>query len=99
MVEKNKKKLLDKSQRVWYNMNTGTRVHKDAKHPSRNKIKKDFKKMLDRLENLWYNKDRKSQEGDKSTVESRNLRRQSEQKLFSWVAKKVANFLKNLLTF
>lgn len=52
MVEKNKKKLLDKSQRVWYNMNTGTRVHKDAKHPSRNKIKKDFKKMLDRLENL-----------------------------------------------
>ena len=75
MVEKNKKKLLDKSQRVWYNMNTGTRVHKDAKHPSRNKIKKDFKKMLDRLENLWYNKDRKSQEGDKSTVESRNLRR------------------------
>ena len=64
MVEKNKKKLLDKSQRVWYNMNTGMRVHKDAKHPSRNKIKKDFKKMLDRLENLWYNKDRKSQEGD-----------------------------------
>ena len=52
MVEKNKKKLLDKSQRVWYNMNTGTRVHKDAKHPSRNKIKKDFKKMLDKLENL-----------------------------------------------
>ena len=52
MVEKNKKKLLDKSQRVWYNMNTGMRVHKDAKHPSRNKIKKDFKKMLDRLENL-----------------------------------------------
>lgn len=48
MVEKNKKKLLDKSQRVWYNINTGTRVHKDAKHPSRNKIKKDFKKMLDK---------------------------------------------------
>ena len=61
MVEKNKKKLLDKSQRVWYNMNTGTRVHKDAKHPSRNKIKKDFKKMLDKLETLWYNKYRKWQ--------------------------------------
>jgi len=47
MVEKNKKKLLDKSKRVWYNMNTGTRVHKDAKHPTRQKNKKELKKLLD----------------------------------------------------
>ena len=52
MVEKNKKKELDKAQRVWYNMNTGTRVHKDKKHPSRNEIKKKFKKMLDNKEYL-----------------------------------------------
>ena len=52
MVEKNKKKELDKAHRVWYNMNTGTITHKDKKHPSRNKIKKDFKKMLDKLETL-----------------------------------------------
>lgn len=47
MVEKNLKKELDKRKRVWYNMNTGTVSHKDAKHPSRAKRKENFKKMLD----------------------------------------------------
>lgn len=47
MTEKNLKKALAKKQRVWYNMNTGTQNHKDAKHPSRQKMKKDLKKMLD----------------------------------------------------
>lgn len=47
MVEKNLKKELDKRKRVWYNMNTGTISHKDAKHPSRAKRKENFKKMLD----------------------------------------------------
>lgn len=47
MVEKNKKKEVAKSQRVWYNMNTGTVSHKDAKHPSRRDNKKELKKMLD----------------------------------------------------
>ena len=47
MVEKNKKKKIAKLQRVWYNMNTGTVSHKDAKHPSRRDNKKELKKMLD----------------------------------------------------
>ena len=47
MVEKNKKKLLDKQQRVWYNMNTGIQIHKDAKHPSRQERKRKLKKLLD----------------------------------------------------
>jgi len=48
MIEKNLKKELDKRKRVWYNMNTGTQNHKDAKHPSRAKNKENFKKMLDK---------------------------------------------------
>lgn len=47
MVEKNRKKELAKAQRVWYNMNTGTVSHKDAKHPSRKDRKKELKKILD----------------------------------------------------
>ena len=47
MVEKNQKKLLDKKQRVWYNMNTGTQTHKDKKHPSRQERKRNLKKLLD----------------------------------------------------
>ena len=47
MNEKNLKKALAKKQRVWYNMNTGTQSHKDAKHPSRAENKKNLKKMLD----------------------------------------------------
>lgn len=48
MIEKNLKKELDKRKRVWYNMNTGTQNHKDAKHPSRAKNKENLKKMLDK---------------------------------------------------
>jgi len=48
MIEKNLKKELDKRKRVWYNMNTGTINHKNAKHPSRAKNKENFKKMLDK---------------------------------------------------
>ena len=59
MVEKNKKKELDKTQRVWYNMNTGTITHKDKKHPSRQELKRKLKKYLDNKEYLWYNKYRK----------------------------------------
>lgn len=46
MTKKNKKEL-DKLKRVWYPMNTGTRVHKDAKYPSRQERKRNLKKMLD----------------------------------------------------
>ena len=52
MVEKNKKKELDKAQRVWYNMNTGTITHKDKKHPSRQELKRKLKKYLDNKEYL-----------------------------------------------
>lgn len=52
MVEKNKKKELDKTQRVWYNMNTGTITHKDKKHPSRQELKRKLKKYLDNKEYL-----------------------------------------------
>lgn len=44
MVDKNKRKEQAKTQRVFFNMNTGTRTHKDAKHPGR----KDLKKRLDK---------------------------------------------------
>lgn len=52
MVEKNKKKELDKAQRVWYNMNTGTITHKDKKHPNRQELKRKLKKYLDNKEYL-----------------------------------------------
>lgn len=52
MVEKNKKKELNKAQRVWYNMNTGTITHKDKKHPSRQELKRKLKKYLDNKEYL-----------------------------------------------
>ncbi len=64
MIEKNLKKELDKRKRVWYNMNTGTINHKNAKHPSRAKNKENFKKMLDKEKYLWYNKYRKWERGD-----------------------------------
>ena len=47
MVEKNLRKAKAKRNRVYFDMNTGTRVHKDPRHPSRNDRKKDFRKMLD----------------------------------------------------
>ena len=47
MVEKNRKKEQAKRQRVYFDMNTGTRVHKDSKHSSRQDRKKDLRKMLD----------------------------------------------------
>ena len=45
MTKKGKKEL-DKLKRVWYPMNTGTRVHKDAKHPNRNKRKAELRKEV-----------------------------------------------------
>ena len=47
MVEKNRKKELAKKNRVWYNMNTGTRTFKSAKYPTREENKKELRKMLD----------------------------------------------------
>lgn len=40
MVEKNVKKQRAKAQRVLWDMNLGTRTHKDAKHPSRAELKR-----------------------------------------------------------
>ena len=40
MIEKNRKKELAKKNRVWFNMNTGTRLHKSAKYPTREDNKK-----------------------------------------------------------
>ncbi len=48
MIDKNVKRERAKRQRVWVpDMNTGTRTHKDKKHPSRKELKKELKKMLD----------------------------------------------------
>jgi len=44
MVEKNIKKLKAKKQRVICEMNMGTRIHKDAKHPSRQQRKQEIRK-------------------------------------------------------
>lgn len=44
MVEKNVKKLKAKKQRVLFIMNTGSRVHKDAKHPTRQQRKQEIRK-------------------------------------------------------
>lgn len=46
-MNKKQKKELDKLNRVWYDMNTGTRTHKDVKHPSRQERKRKLKKILD----------------------------------------------------
>jgi len=43
VVEKNIKKLKAKKQRVICEMNMGTRIHKDAKHPSRQQEKQKLK--------------------------------------------------------
>lgn len=40
MIDKNKKKLRAKAQRVVWGMNLGTRTHKSAKHPSRAELKR-----------------------------------------------------------
>jgi hypothetical protein len=48
MIEKNKKKEQNKLNRVWFDMNTGTRTHKDSKHPHRRDEKRKLKKMLDK---------------------------------------------------
>lgn len=45
MTKKNKKEL-DKLKRVWYPMNIGTRVHKDAKHPTRQALKREVSKNV-----------------------------------------------------
>ena len=39
MTEKNRKKAEAKKQRVLWDMNLGTRIHKNAKHPSRAELK------------------------------------------------------------
>lgn len=44
MVEKNVKKLKAKKMRVVCGMNTGTRIHKDAKHPTRQQRKQEVRK-------------------------------------------------------
>jgi hypothetical protein len=44
MVEKNVKKQKAKEQRVLWDINLGTRIHKDAKHPSRADLKRDLRK-------------------------------------------------------
>ena len=49
MIEKNRKKEQAKRQRVYFDMNTGTRIHKDSKHPSRQDRKKDLRKILNLL--------------------------------------------------
>jgi hypothetical protein len=47
MVEKNTRKEKAKRQRVFFDMNTGTRTHENKKHPSRQNLKKELQKMLD----------------------------------------------------
>lgn len=44
MIDKNKRKEENKKHRIFFEMNTGTRVHKSAKYPNR----KDLKKRLDK---------------------------------------------------
>lgn len=44
MTEKNMKKERAKAQRVLWDMNLGTRIHKDAKHPSRAELKRSMPK-------------------------------------------------------
>lgn len=44
MTEKNMKKERAKVQRVLWDMNLGTRTHKDAKHPSRADLKRTLRK-------------------------------------------------------
>ena len=46
MIEKNRKKELAKKNRVWFNMNTGTRSFKSAKYPTREEIKKNCGRCL-----------------------------------------------------
>lgn len=46
MIEKNKKKEQNKLKRVWYPMNIGTRVHKDAKHPTRQERKRSLEREV-----------------------------------------------------
>lgn len=50
MVEKNRKKQINKMKRVYFDMNTGTRTHKSAKHPHRRDERRALKKELDK----WY---------------------------------------------
>ena len=47
MVEKNARRERAKRQRVFFDMNTGTRTHKNKKYPSRQNLKKELQKMLD----------------------------------------------------
>ena len=44
MIDKNKRKAQAKIQRVFFSMNTGTRTHKDKKHPNRKDLQKRFDK-------------------------------------------------------
>ena len=50
MVEKNRKRELNKMKRVYFDMNTGTRTHKSAKHPHRRDERMALKKALDRCD-------------------------------------------------
>lgn len=44
MTEKNMKRERAKAQRVLWDMNLGTRTHKDAKHPSRAELKNQLRR-------------------------------------------------------
>ena len=50
MTEKNLKKKKAKANRVWFDMDLGTKTHADKKHPSRNKEKRKLKKILDKID-------------------------------------------------
>ncbi len=46
-MSKKAKKEYNNTQRTTMGFNTGTRVHKDIKHPDRARRKKEWKKSLD----------------------------------------------------
>lgn len=46
MTEKNRKKAEAKKQRVYFDMNMGTRSHKSAKYPSRQAKKAEVRKEV-----------------------------------------------------
>ena len=50
MVEKNRKRELNKMKRVYFDMNTGTRTHKSKKHPHRRDERMALKKALDKCD-------------------------------------------------
>lgn len=50
MLDKNRKKEINKLKRVYFDMNLGVRTHKDKKHPNRGERRKNLRKMLDNIE-------------------------------------------------